>query len=223
VVSGSTRLIPVWYVVTAVGLLAVLTLVFAGLAATTDGIQGVPAWGLVVATGLLLVAALSSLARPRRPHEPVVGTDGSRVFLAPAATVWSLVGAWLALLVVAALWVVIGVTDLDDIESPGFALVAVLGALASLPDLARLLTGRLHRWRLELGPESISYRGYRTAETWPWSSVHGARIHPRGPAGVAIDVKGAREDPVVPITAFDVPAEQLIEEIQRAKAAAARR
>ncbi len=222
-VSSPTRLIPVWYVVTAVGMLAVLTLVFAGLAATTDGIQGLAAWGLVVATGLLLVAALSSLARPRRPREPSVGTDGSRVFLAPAATVWSLVGAWLALLIVAASWVVIGATDLDDIESPGLALVAVIGALASLPDLSRLLTGRLHRWRLELGPESISYRGYRAAETWPWSSVRGARIHARRPAGVAIELKGAGEDPVVPITAFSVPAEQLIEEIQRAKAAAARR
>ena len=52
--------------------------------------------------------------------------------------------------------------------------------------------------------------------------MHGARIHPRGPAGVAIDVKGAGKDPVVPITAFAVPAEQLIEEIQRAKAAARR-
>ena len=83
-VSGPTRLIPVWYVVTAVGVLAVLTLVFAGLAATTEGIQGLAAWGLVAATGLLLVAAVSSLARPRRPREPVVGPDGSRVFLAPA-------------------------------------------------------------------------------------------------------------------------------------------
>jgi hypothetical protein len=136
--------------------------------------------------------------------------------------VWPLVGAWIALLVVAGLWVVIGLIDVDDIESPGFALVTVLGALASLPDLARLLTGRLHRWRLELGPESISYRGYRTAETWPWSKVHGARIQTRGPAGVAIDVKGAGEDPVVPITAFAVPAEQLVEEIQRAQAAARR-
>lgn len=220
--SNPTRLIPVWYAATVICVLIVLTLVFIGLAATSEGLQGLSAWGLVAATGLLLVAATSSLARPRRPREPVVGPDGSRVFLAPAATVWSLVGAWIALLAVATLWVVIGVTDFDAIESPGFALITVLGALASLPDLARLLTGRLHRWRLELGPESISYRGYRTAETWPWSKVHGARIHPRGPAGVAIDVKGAGEDPVVPITAFDVPAEQLVEEIQRAKAAARR-
>ena len=220
--SAPTRLIPRWYAATVVGVLTVLTLVVTGLAATADGIQGASAWGLVAATGLLLVAAASALARPRRPREPDVGPDGTRVFVAPAVTVWPLVGAWIALLVVAGLWVVVAATDLDAIESPGFALVTVFGALASLPDLARLLTGRLHRWRLELGPESISYRGYRTAETWPWSKVHGARIQARGPAGVAIDVKGAGDDPVVPITAFAVPAEQLIEEIQRAKASARR-
>ncbi len=113
-------------------------------------------------------------------------------------------------------------TDFDSLESPGFALITVVGALASLPDLVRLLTGRLHRWRLELGPESVTYRGYRTDATWPWSKVHGARIQARGPAGVLIDVKGAGQDPVVPITAFAVPAEQLVDEIQRAKAASRR-
>ena len=221
-VSSPTRLIPVWYVVTAAGMLAVLTLVFAGLAATTDGIQGLAAWGLVVATGLLLVAALSSLARPRRPREPSVGTDGSRVFLAPAATVWSLVGAWLALLIVAASWVVVGATDLDDIESPGLALVAVIGALASLPDLSRLLTGRLHRWRLDPAPSRSA-----TAATAPPRPGPGRRCAAPGstPASPPASPSNSRagEDPVVPITAFSVPAEQLIEEIQRAKAAAARR
>ena len=52
--------------------------------------------------------------------------------------------------------------------------------------------------------------------------MHGARIQARGPAGVLIDVKGAGQDPVVPITAFAVPAEQLVDEIQRAKAASRR-
>jgi hypothetical protein len=65
------RLIPVWYVVTTVGLLAVLTLVFAGLVATTDGIEGLAALSLVVATGLLFVAALSS----RDPVVPITASD----------------------------------------------------------------------------------------------------------------------------------------------------
>ncbi len=221
-VNGSTRLIPRWYVVTVVAVLAVLTLVFTGLAATSDGVLGWSAWGLTAATGLMLVAAVSSLARPRRPRPPTIAPDGTRVFLAPATTVWSLIGAWFALLVVAALWIVVAVTDFDSLESPAFALITVVGALASLPDLFRLLTGRLHRWRLELGPESVTYRGYRTDATWPWSKVHGARIQARGPSGVLLDVKGAGQDPVVPITAFAVPAEQLVDEIQRAKAASRR-
>ncbi|MEJ7795967.1 MAG: hypothetical protein WKF50_10480 [Nocardioides sp.] len=216
------RLIPRWYTAIVVVMLFVLTGIFTGLALSVDGVMGWSAWGLVLFAGLLLVAALSALARPRRVREPAVCADGTRVFLAPMLTVAALLGAWFAALAVAALWGFVALTDFDALESPGFSLVTIVGALASLPDLARLLTGRLHRWRLELGPESISYRGYRTAETWPWAKVHGARIQARGPAGVAIDVKGAGEDPVVPITAFAVPAEQLIEEIQRAKAAARR-
>ena len=72
------------------------------------------------------------------------------------------------------------------------------------------------------GSQLADARGFRTDVSWPWSEVHGARIQERGPAGVAIDVKGSGVDPVVPITAFDVPAEQLVEEIARARAAARR-
>ena len=179
------------------------------------------AWGLVAACVLLLVSAASALLRPRRPREPTVTAAGVRVFLSPAVTAWPLVGAWLAVLVTAALWGYVAVTDLDALESPGFALVTIGGALASLPDLVRLLTGRLHRWRVELGPDTISYRGYRRAETWPWSAVHGARTQSR-PAGVVIDLKGPGKDPVVPVTAFAFPPQQLVEEIRRAKAAARR-
>jgi hypothetical protein len=216
------RLIPRWYAVVVIGFLTLFALGMLALALADGSAMGWSAWGLFAAAGLLLCSAISALAVPRRRREPQVSSEGVRVFVAPAATTWPLVGAWLALLAVAAVWAYVAVTDFDAIESPGFTLVTIAGALASLPDLARLLTGRLHRWRLELGPDSISYRGYRTNETWPWSKVHGARIQSRGPAGVAIDVKGPGTDPVVPITAFDVPAEQLVEEIERARAAARR-
>ena len=64
----------------------------------------------------------------------------------------------------------------------------------------------------------LTYRGYRTDVTVPWKDVRGAEIQERGPAGVRIDLRGARrKDPVVPITAFTVPAEQLVEEIARAR------
>ncbi|MGH3347942.1 MAG: hypothetical protein ACRDO4_13270, partial [Nocardioides sp.] len=126
-VSEATRLIPRWYAVVVVGALVVLTLLFLGLALTSEGVAGASAWGLTLATGLLLTAAISALARRRRPREPTVTTDGARVFLAPALTAWTLVGAWLALLAVAALWVVQAVTDFDALESPGFALLTILG------------------------------------------------------------------------------------------------
>ena len=212
------RLIPRSFTVGVNGVLVVLTLVFTGLAVTADGVMAWSAWGLVAMTGCLLVAAWSALARPRRPREPQVTAQGVRVFVAPAATTWPLLGAWAAVLVTAAVWGYVAVTDLDALQSPGFVLVTIVGALASLPDLVRLLTGRLHRWRLEIGPETLSYRGYHTSETWPWSKVHGARVQAR-PAGVVIDLKGAGPDPVVPITAFAVPADQLVAEIDAGKAA----
>ena len=221
-VTPPLRLIPRWFTVVVSALLTLFTVAFLGLALSVDGVLGWSAWGLLAFAGLLLCSAVSALARPRRRAEPIIEADGTRVFLAPGATTWPLVVAWFALLVVAAIWAYVAVTDFSALESPGFSLVAIAGAVASLPDLARLLTGRLHRWRLELGPEALTYRGYRTDVTWPWSKVHGARIQARGPAGVVIDVKGAGKDPVVPITAFAVPAEQLVEEIERARAVARR-
>ncbi len=128
-----------------------------------------------------------------------------------------------ALLVVAVLWAWLAVTDLRSLDSPGFALLAILGALASLPDLVRLLTGRLHRWTLELGPATLTYRGYHTDITVPCRDVRGAAVQRRNPAGVRIDLRAGRDPLVVPITAFDVPAEQLVEEVHRARRGASSR
>ncbi len=220
--GSPSRLIPRWFTVTVISALTVAVAMALGMSFAADGALGWSFRAMLVFVGLLLVAAVSSLARPRRRRDPVVGADGIRTFLAPAATVWPLVGAMVALMAVAVMWAYVALTDFDSLESPGFTLVTVVAAVAALPDFGRLVTGRLHRWRLEIGPESIRYRGYRTDTTWPWSKVHGARIQARGPAGVVIDVKGAGADPVVPITAFAVPAEQLVEEIERARAAARR-
>lgn len=117
------------------------------------------------------------------------------------------------MLVAAGLWVGAAATGFDDIASPGFTLVAVVGALGSLPDLVRLLTGRLHRWRLVLGPDSLTYEGYRTRETVPYTAIHGARVHRERPVGVLVDRKGAGPDLVVPSVPFLVPADQLAEEV----------
>ncbi|GAB2874460.1 hypothetical protein GCM10027026_26430 [Myroides odoratimimus subsp. xuanwuensis] len=199
-------------------MLSVLTLATLGFGvggALADGPMGWSISLLAVATGLTLIAAARSLVGPVRRQDLRPRHDGTVVIESPALIAWALVGAWAALLGVAGLWVWVAVTDFDAIESPGFTLVTVVGALASLPDLVRLLTGRLHRWRLTLGPEALTYRGYHTDETIAWTKIHGAGIQERGPAGVLVDRKGTGADLVIPITAFTVPPEQIIEEIQQ--------
>lgn len=220
--TGTVRLVPRWFAAVVVGGLTLLVPTFLVLALNVGGVMRWSAWGLVAFAALLWCSAVSALARPRRRREPQVTPEGVRVFVAPGLTTWPLVGAWVAVLVVAGIWAFVALTDFGALESPGFAVLTILGAVASLPDFGRLVTGRLHRWRVELGPETVTYRGYRTDVSIPWSKVRGARIQERGPAGVAIDVKGSGTDPVIPITAFDVPAEQLVEEIDRAKATARR-
>lgn len=217
-----TRLIPRWFTVVVVSTFAVLTiLVGTATAASGDGFADMSMYGVAAFSSLMLVASISSLVRPRRRREPDVLADGTRVFRAPALTVWPLVGAWVAVMGTAVAWGWVMLNDFGALESPGFSLVVVLGSIGLLPDFARLLTGRLHRWTLALGPDELTYRGYRTDVSMPWKDVRGAMIQERGPAGVRIDLRGARaKDPVVPITAFDVPADQLVEEINTARKAA---
>ena len=210
------RLIPRWYTAVVVASLAVLTLGAVGLGVFSSGPMVPSAWTFAAATGAGLVAALSALARPRRRRELEVLPDGTRVLRGPLLTVVALLVAWAALSVTAGIWLYVAVTDFDEIEAPGATLLAVVGAVGMLPDLVRLLTGRLHRWTLEIGPETVRYRGYRTDVTYPRRDVRGGLVHPRHPAGVEIDLRGgATQGAVVPATAFDVPAEQVIEELRR--------
>jgi hypothetical protein len=218
------RLIPRWFTVVVISIFTVLTLLVATATVVSgDGLADMSMYGIVAFGALMLVASVSSLARPRRRREPEVLADGTRVFRAPALTVWPLVGAWVAIMCTAVTWGVVMLDDFSALESPGFSLVVVIGAVGLIPDFVRLLTGRLHRWTLILGPDDLTYRGYRTNVSYPWKEVSGAKIQRRGPAGVRIDLRGAqRKDPVVPITAFPVPAEQLIEEILGARKAGRR-
>ncbi len=216
------RLIPRWGSALIFASIGLMVLICLGLALTGQGPLGWSFWAGFVTFLLLFVAAWSALVRRRKPHNPRVTSEGIRIFRAPAATVWPLLGAWLAVYFVAGLWAYVAITDVEALEAPRRTWLLIGAAVASLPDVARLLTGRLHRWQVEIGPDSITYRGYHTNVTYPWSKVHGARARGhgrgRGPTGVEIDVKGAGKDPIVPLSAFNVPAEQLIEEIQRAKA-----
>lgn len=213
------RLIPLRWSTTVIAVLTLFTLMLVVItAAFGDGIADMSMYGLATVSGLVLVSAVSSLVRPRRRREPKVLADGTRVFRAPALTTWPLVAAWVVVLGVAVVWAWVLVTDIGALESPGFSLVMVIGAVGSLPDFVRLATGRLHRWTLTLGPDALTYRGYRTDVTLPWRDVRGAHIHERGPAGVRIDIRGAQaKDPIVPIAAFNVPAEQLIDEVAQAR------
>lgn len=206
-----------------IAVLVVATVVGLVIALVADGALAWSGASMTVAFAALLVAALSAFARPRRRREPEVSADGTRIFRAPMPTVAGLLVAWVMLLAVAALWAYLALTDFAALESPGFSIVTILGALASLPDLFRLVTGRLHRWTLALGPATVTYRGYRTEVTVPSRDVRGAVVQERGPAGVRIDLRAGVDDIVVPITAFDVPAEQLVEEIHRARKAASTR
>lgn len=209
-----SRLIPRWFAVAVIGLLVLFTLFALGLGLFATGPMVPSAWTMTVAGVGGLVAAVPALAGRRRRREPVVSRDGTRVLRGPLMIVVGLLVAWAALYATAGIWIYVALTDIDEIESPGFALVTVIGALGMVPDLVRLLTGRLHRWTLEVGPESVRYRGFRTDVSYRRGEVKGGRLHPRGPAGVQLEVRGGG-GAVIPATAFDVPAEQIIEMLRR--------
>lgn len=193
--------------------LVAATAVYAAMGATADGWLRWAAWSTALAWLLLVVAALVAFVAPRRRRPLLPSAEGSVRVEAPLSLVGALLGAWGAVLVAAGLWVVAAVTGLDEIAAPGFTLVAVVGALGTLPDLVRLLTGRLHRWRLVLGPDTLTYEGYRISETVPYTKLHGATLHRGRPVGVLVDRKGSGPDLVVPTVPFLVPADQLAEEV----------
>lgn len=210
------RLIPRWYAVGVLLFFSTLCLGAVALGLLASGPMVPFVWALAVARGAVVVAAVPALVLPKRRRELPVRPDGTRVLEGPVVVVVAVLVAWAALMVGAVLLGYVAVTDLDAIEAPGAALVTVVGAVGLLPDVGRLLTGRLHRWRLEIGPETVRYRGYRTDVTYRRRDVTGGIVHLRHPAGVEIDLRGgAVKGAVVPVAAFDVPAEQVLEELRR--------
>lgn len=212
--TAAPRLLPRWFGVVVVLLLAVVGAVLLVAGLVSDGLGRVTGLLLALACLLVGVSAVRALLWPRRRAALTADESGAIVIRSPASIAWPLVLAWIVGLGVVVLWVAVAVTDFSAIESPGFALLAVVGAIGSLPDLFRLLTGRLHRWELTLGPEGYRYRGYRTDDSAAWSEVQGASIQRRGPAGVLIEREDASSDVVVPAAAFGVPAEQIVEELR---------
>lgn len=205
------RLIPRWYAAAVIGLLLVGTVTYGVLGLVSQGPARAVGLLSAAAFAALLVAASVALLGRRRPRPTPPAGDGTVEVASPAVLSASLLLAWALLLVAAGIWVAVAVTDFDRIEAPGATFLVVAGAAASLPDLVRLLTGRLHRWRLSLEPDRLTYRGYRTDVTIPASRLRGAELQARGPAGVRIRVSGEQPDVVVPVTAFRAPPEQLVE------------
>lgn len=208
------RLVSWWWLAGALGLLGAMVAGFLVVLLVSTGFDRVIAGLLLLMSSSFLASVLATLAVRRRRRPLPTSADGTVVISSPAVAAAGLLVAWLAALVLAAVWAVIAVVDFDRIEAPGFTIVLWVGALATLPDLVRLLTGRLHRWRVLIGPDGVTYRGYRTDETVPWAGLKRVTVSERKPAGVVLDRRGGGPDPVIPAAAFTVPAEQIAEEIR---------
>lgn len=211
------RVVSWWWLSGALALLGAMVLGSLVLLLVVDGVDRVIAALLLVMTSAMLATVLSTLVVRRTRRDLVPTADGRLVITSPLLATAGLVVAWVSALALAALWAVLAVDDFSRIEAPGVTVVFWIGALASLPDLARLLTGRLHRWRVLVGPEGVTYRGYRTDETIAWSKLRRATVQRHRPVGVLLDRVGTAPDLLVPAAAFTVPAEQIAEEIQRRK------
>lgn len=187
-----------------------VVVVFSAMAMVEDGPVQPAAWGVATAALLVWVAAVQATLVPRRPRPLRPRDDGALVIESPPVLAGALVVAWFLMLVAVAFWSYVAITDFGAITNPGWTLVMTLGALGSLPDLVRLVTGRLHRWRLVAADDGVHYRGYRSDWHLPWAKVASVGLQDR-PAGVRVGTRGTETDRVVPIACFDVPPEQVIE------------
>lgn len=223
--TAPVRLAPRWAVVVVGAMGPLLCLVGAAMLGLGDGTDR---WvgGAYLVLGVAATVVALVMFWPRRLRADL---SGDFEVAAPVALVGAVLAIWAAGLVVAALLAVAVVRDGPNaVESPGAALVLVVAALASIPDLVRLATGRLHRPRLVVDAEGVRYRGYRTSEHVPWSQVRGVHLQAsrlfrwhgvpasmrpdEGGArgyGVVVERKGGRRDLLVRQAPFRVPAEQL--------------
>lgn len=233
--EGQVRLAPRWAVVAMVASTLLLVVAGAVLAPSSSGADRWIAVGLALA-GLCGLVFVAHGFWPRTPRPLRPSADGTVTIKAPALQVAAALLAWLVMWVVSGLIVfVVASRGMNAVESPGAA-VAIIGAtLASIPDTIRLLTGRLHRWRLSWGPGGVVYRGFRTSLDVPpgrlkhvglqasrlfrWSGVP-PRLRPRegGPRGygVLLAPRGAEAVVLVPQILFREPAEQVAEELRAA-------
>jgi hypothetical protein len=222
-VVTAPRLFSRWWVAGVLLLLFLCIGVGVVAVVAADGLAQVTYSGIGLSGLVLLVAAVRSIVLPRHRGEVRSTPDGTTVFESPALIVWPVVLAGVLMYSAAVGLGLLLVFDRDEVESPAGAAAAVIGAVMGTPLIVRLLTGRLRRWRLLLGSDGFTYRGYRTDETVPWSKVHGARIQRGKDASVVIDRKGTGPDRLIPLLPFDVVPEQVVEQIEARLRSAHRR
>ncbi|WP_203336510.1 hypothetical protein [Nocardioides limicola] len=188
------------------------------MAAFADGFVRLPLGLGGVAFLSAAVAAVIALALPKRRRDLKQSPDGTIVITSPLPLVTTTILAGAALAAGGLLWGATLFIQPSVLDSPRLMFFAVLigvAALASLPEWWRLCTGRLHRWQVILGPDDFTYRGYKDDVTIPWERIRGAVTQKRMPAGVRVERKGTKPGVVIPITAFRIPAEQFIDEINK--------
>jgi hypothetical protein len=187
--------------------------IYAAMAAATGGAFRAGTI-LLLGGGVLLWAALAWVTLPPRSSLPptaggeVPVVQGSR----PLAVL--LVTGCVLVLAGAATWAVPLVRDPQDVPHPGFVLVVGIAALGALPTAVRLLTGRLHVWRLELD-QGLRYVGGRVDVTIPWPQVRALTLNEHATRLLVEPDEG----PVlaVPMLVFDVPAAQVLVAADRAR------
>ncbi|MCY7396166.1 MAG: hypothetical protein LH468_08465 [Nocardioides sp.] len=207
-------LIPRWWVAATVAVLVVAVVGWAALGVVSEGPTRPAALLSSSAAALALVSATAALLHRRRPRPAVDITGAPIVFETPALVLWPLLLAWMLLLATAAAWIVVVATDITSLDAPVFVFLIIVAALGSLPDLARLLSGRLHRWRLTVDDLGVTYRGYRTDVTLPWAELQGATLQHRDPRGLRLDRRGSGPDVVVPMAPFTDRAPEIIELVE---------
>ena len=216
------RVFPLRIILVLHAILLVLALLFGLMAWIGDEPSRLGASGIAVAALLVWLAAVRTTLLPRHPVA-AVDPGAPLVVDTPRSVPALLVAGWLLMVVSTVVWCVAAALDLGSVDSPGFALVMGLAALGSIPDLVRLATGRLHRWRVVADDEGIHYRGWRTDARVPWSDVRRVRWQER-PAGVVVEQRGETQLRI-PITSFDEDPLQLAEALdqRRSRSSRARR
>lgn len=209
-----TRVVSRAYASLMVGGALIFTTVLALVALTRSG-TALVAWVLMAGSLLATAVALVVfLAWPRSTTPMSPGADGVVRVAAPAALVGAGLSAWFLALAAAGVWGWLAVTDFSRLDPAGPLIVVVLGSIATLPAVWQLLTGRLHRWRVELDDDGLTYQGLWRRVEEPWSAVRAVTVSTdRRTAGVVVDLKASRPDVVVPWAAFLVDPTVLAAEI----------